>query len=355
MGVVSPGLMNVVAVLSVLLLAFLWAVRNRSTRMAASIRANVAPDTGFTLETQGGWLGGLWIVVTGITSRIEITGAPSDERVEIGDPALPDVTGDVLVALSAMNAGAREHFHALRKYDVHLQKGRLVCSTSALDGRLHGHTVASTMLDLAREMSRHGPSPAALRENALRDPLLAVRSRNAELLVTTYPDSPEASEVLAAIREDAVVLPLHWRTIARLLAPDAAVSESDAPEIVASVRARMAAGLVDMLLRRLASFGKTGERLLVAILEPVPDDDVSRRALAYLGGTASVDVIESLRRVTTFLSRSAFERAIELIKARAEGADPGQLTLSESSEQRGQLSVAIHAGALSAADRDRRR
>lgn len=310
----------------------------------------------FTLDLRTGPVSGLWVSVGKLSKRIRILGSRADDAIPIGDPDFPDVTGDPLVALSALSASARTRFLALSAFDAHLLNGRLVCSTSMLPAGIDGvRTLVESALALARELSKHGPGPEALLENALQDPLGTVRQQNAELLVTRFPESAESAALLEAIRSESVDFDSHWRTLAMVVGAPADVSDVDFPRIASASRALRSPILVDRLLESLASADKSGERALVALVAHSPDDAPSRRALAFLGGSASIEAIEPLRRIQTFLSGPAFEHAIELIKARAEGADPGQLSIATESNEAGAVSVVTQAGALSPAGGSRRR
>lgn len=335
----------------ILLLLALWE-RLRATRVLRAADAT-AKEAGFRMETQRGFFGSIWLKLTGISPRMEITGAPAAARIDIGDPDFPDVTGDPVVVLSALCGAARATFRSLARYDVHVRGGAIICVTTALSSTERIREIQAAMLKLAEEMTRDGPGPASLRENALRDPLVAVRSRNAELLVSRFEGAPEMNEVLAAVRDRTVELEPHWPITAKVLEPDAILEDTQTPEIVSAFRVRRAAAIRGPLFRALAHRGKRAESILMAVVAASPDDEVALAALAVIGGVASVEVVEGLRRLKTFASGPAFERTIELIKARAEGAQPGQISLTDDARTGGQLAVATQPGSLSRPERTR--
>lgn len=151
---------------------------------------------------------------------------------------------------------------------------------------------------------------------------------------------------------------LHRDTLPLSLAALLASGDASIPQPALLGMADVLAAQIRLeVAKRLDASTPEGEKALLARLA---DDELGTwivvAALETLGRTARISAIESLQPLTEGLPfvnaerRAAAAAAIEAIQERAKG-DAGALTLSESDDERGRVSVAAAAGAVAIADR----
>jgi hypothetical protein len=229
--------------------------------------------------------------------------------------------------------------------------------------------VLDTVLDLAANLARPRDVPRQLAENALRDPLWAVRLANLRTLARECPTHPETSRMLRAACSDqseeirlTAALALGGDGVDTLvqLAFDRVPDEISARAVAAlgnrvpaeravpAVSAALAAGRVETacaLMEALSRHASGAQGAEPHFIRAVDHDQqrvriAAAQALARMGTvTAVLPLQEAAERFGGEL-RSVSRQAVAQIQARAVGATPGQVSLSASGE--GHVSLADH-------------
>jgi HEAT repeat protein len=229
-----------------------------------------------------------------------------------------------------------------------------------------------TILDLALNLARPRDVPVRLADNALHDPLWAVRLANLRTLVRECPTHPETARALPAASSD-------QSEEIRLTAAIALGAEGDAtllglafeqPRDDISARAVLALGSRLPFARAVQGLGdavatgrvQTAWACVEALARGVPDGGASAephliRAVDHEDARLRIAAAKALGKLGTARAvlplRQAAERfggeqhgvsrqAVAQIQARAVGATPGQLSLSGGGQ--GQVSLAEDAG-----------
>jgi hypothetical protein len=197
-----------------------------------------------------------------------------------------------------------------------LSKANTLCRPEIVSGELKAvlpeervRDVLQLLLDIARRLARPLDVPQGLADNARQDPVPGVRLHNLLLLIRELPEETKTAETLQAARSDPS--PLVRLRVAPVAARALAATGSPAAE--------------EPLIQAL---GREEEDVRMAAAE----------ALGRIGTVAAVLPLKELAERFRGETRRAARQAIAEIQSRAEGASPGQLSLT--AEEAGQLSLA---------------
>ena len=291
-------------------------------------------------------VGAIRIVASSIPSGFVLDEALLGQPIDAGDLRLR-VRGDRTTILSCLSLEARDLLLNLLggRHHVRVTNGELIVTTRSTD-RAELRALVDSVSNLAREMTALPPGPDALLRNAKRPSGDPSQHLNAVHLLSRYPDSAQAWDLLAFARANPRLAGFTWNAIGEILGPAPAAFLATAPErdVARAVR-EAGTPISERIVDRLAAIGRPGEVMVCAIIEEQPNDLLSNFALGTLARIGSVAVVERLTKARSFGSFAAFEKAIQSIKDRA-GAPAGGLSIAEAASQ-GELSEAAPTGALS--------
>jgi HEAT repeat protein len=272
---------------------------------------------------------------------------------------------------------------ALRRLDIRIafEAGQLRADilerrAGAVEALLPG--LLPAMLATARRVLLAEAVPERLADNALHDPVAAVRVHCLEALAGDYRDHPATPGVLRAAGADASVdvrlqaaagLGEEGRAVLLDMAAHEGLEESVRARAVGALDRHAPPDRVQAILaeaRRsdqntlacacIAALGRLGGPAAQPLLLDLLRQDVPRlhaAAATALGSVGTADAVLPLKKfaeITWLGARSAALRAVDDIRARLTVASPGQLSLSAGDG--GQVSLADpEAGRLSLSER----
>jgi hypothetical protein len=322
-------------------------------------------------------------------------GLGGTREVEIGDPGFDSrflIEGPAPLALAVLDAdtrrlvetvmGGRTMVHASRRDwlegKAELARGKLTVEfPEGISDRVEQHLAGAlaTILALADHLKVRRDVPRQLAENALHDPLWAVRLANLRTLARECQTHPETSRMLKAARSDpseeirltaALALgPAEGdATLLQLAfgdAPDAISARATAalgtrlpvPRAIEGLSAALAAGrletaaaCVEVLSWQADGPDATGAEPHLIRAVTHEDERLRIAAVKALGRLGTVRAVIVLREAADQFGgelRRASRQAVAEIQARAKGATPGQVSLSEG-QAAGAVSLAREAG-----------